>query len=62
MVSRQLIEDFENPAEMEKAISEDSLWTLQWYPDTSVGFYRVAASTLEKCLELAANIDQEVEK
>jgi len=30
-----------------KAIAEDSVWVLHWYPETPIGFYRVAASTLE---------------
>ena len=31
----------------------DELWEIQWYPDTPVGFYYVAAATLERALELA---------
>ena len=33
--------------ELAKAISEDSVWVLQWYPETPIGFHRIAASTLE---------------
>ena len=40
-------EDFISPQEWEKAISENSVWVLQWYPNTPVGFNRIAASTLE---------------
>lgn len=29
------------------------IWTVQWYPDTPVGFCCVAAATLERALELA---------
>jgi hypothetical protein len=39
--------------EREKAIATNELWTLHWYPDTPVGFYRVAASTLEALLAAA---------
>ena len=39
--------------ERAKAIAEDSIWTLQWYPRTPVGFSAVCASTLEACLEAA---------
>jgi hypothetical protein len=39
--------DFVSPEEWHKAIAEDSVWVLQWYPDTPIGFYRIAASTLE---------------
>lgn len=40
-------EEWAAPEEREKAIREDSLWMLQWYPDTPIGFYRIAASSLE---------------
>lgn len=36
-----------------RAIETDSIWTLQWYPDTPIGFYCVAAPTLEEVLALA---------
>jgi len=40
-------DDFVSPEEWRKAVAEDSVWVLQWYPDTPIGFYRIAASTLE---------------
>jgi len=40
-------EQFISDQEWEKAVATDSVWTLQWYPDTPVGFYIVSASTLE---------------
>lgn len=30
-----------------KAMMENSVWTLQWYPDTPVGFHKIMASSLE---------------
>lgn len=45
--------DFESPEAMARSIATDELWVLQWYPDTPVGFYRVAAPTLEEVLKLA---------
>jgi hypothetical protein len=39
--------DWVSPEEREKAIREDSVWELQWYPDTPVGSYSIAASSLE---------------
>lgn len=44
---------FADDAARQRAIDTDELWTLQWYPDTPVGFYFVAASTLEEVLALA---------
>ena len=40
-------EDFISPEEWHKAVAEHSVWVLQWYPDTPIGFHRMAASTLE---------------
>jgi hypothetical protein len=40
-------EDFVSEEEWLKAIKEDSVWVLQWYPNTPIGFNRIAASTLE---------------
>lgn len=34
--------------EMQESIDTDSLWVLHWYPETPVGFCRIAAPTLEK--------------
>ena len=40
-------EDFVSPEEWAKAMKEDNVWSIQWYPVTPVGFHRVCASTLE---------------
>jgi hypothetical protein len=40
-------EQFISDEEWGKSVATDSVWTLQWYPDTPVGFYIVSASTLE---------------
>lgn len=36
-----------------KAIRENSVWTIQWYPDTPVGFACVGASTFEAAARFA---------
>jgi hypothetical protein len=36
-----------SPEEKLKAIELDSVWELHWYPDTPIGSYKVAASSLE---------------
>lgn len=41
------------PGEYEKIIESGSLWTLQVYPDTPIGFYARAASTLDALLDWA---------
>ncbi len=39
--------DFVSEEEWLKAVAGDSVWVLHWYPNTPVGFNRIAASTLE---------------
>ena len=36
-----------------RSVATDEIWELQWYPDTPIGFYKVAAPTLEELLALA---------
>lgn len=36
-----------SPEEKQKAIEQDSVWELHWYPDTPIGSYKVVASSLE---------------
>lgn len=52
-----LAEDFESPDSMRRAIETGSLWVLHWYPDTPVGFLRVAAPTLDELLAYAAKVE-----
>ena len=44
-------------AERAKALAENSVWTIQWYPDTPVGFICVGASTLAAAVEAALDCD-----
>lgn len=39
--------------ERRKALSSNSVWTIQWYPDTPVGFCCVGASTFEAAARFA---------
>jgi len=41
------------------AVATDSVWELQWYPETPVGFYLVMAASLEAVLEAAEKIERE---
>lgn len=49
--------DWVSAEERAKAIEENSIWRLQWYPDTPVGFYVVHASSL---LALVGALKEEV--
>lgn len=51
--------DWESDEAKQQAIEADSIWTLQWYPDTPIGFYAVAAPTLTDLLRFAANVERE---
>lgn len=53
------VEDDEwvSDAERLKAIETNELWVLQWYPSTPVGFYKLAASTLDALLEAANSVE-----
>lgn len=39
--------DFISPEEYIKAIDDNSVWVLHWYPETPVGFNLLAASSLD---------------
>lgn len=56
---RDEIADFVD-GEKEKILSTGEIWVCHWYPDTPVGFYRLAASTLPALLAaLAARTEGE---
>lgn len=55
-------DEFVSEGDMEKAINEDSLWEVHWYPDTPIGFYRAFGATLETALEKANQIETEIKK
>lgn len=38
-----------------RAIEANSVWMLQWYPDTPIGSHTIAASTLAACLDALQN-------
>lgn len=39
--------------ERKKAITNNTVWTIQWYPETPVGFSCVGASTFEAAAQFA---------
>jgi hypothetical protein len=42
--------DFEDEESKQKCLKNDSLWTLQWYPETPNGFGYAGAATLEELI------------
>lgn len=47
IANRNLELDFMSLKEMQKAITEDSIWHLQWYPYTPIGSHSICAASLE---------------
>jgi hypothetical protein len=43
--------DWVSEAQKQKAIETDECWTLQWYPETPIGFRILAAADLDVLLE-----------
>lgn len=46
-------EDWVSEEQKQKAIASDECWTLQWYPETPVGFCILSAADLDVLLEAA---------
>lgn len=46
-------DEWVTPTSKERAIATNSLWTMRVYPNTPVGFYRLAGATLEELLVAA---------
>ena len=54
--------DFLSHEDMQKCISSDNIWKIQWYPNTPIGFYIACGSTLENALAKAKEIEDEVQQ
>jgi len=44
-------DDWATPTSRKRAIETDSIWELQWYPNTPVGFNVLYGATLEEILQ-----------
>ncbi len=44
--------DWQSDEHRQRAIDTNELWTLQWYPETPVGFNAVAAPTFEELMKM----------
>lgn len=51
--------EWATPTSKERAIATDSLWEVQWYPDTPIGFCLKYGATLEEILASLAPQDKE---
>jgi hypothetical protein len=48
--------DFAAQGERERCIAQDSIWELQWYPSTPVGFNLIIAASLEALITAAVEL------
>ena len=49
--------DFQSDDHQQRAIADNEIWTLHWYPNTPVGFIAIAAPTLPELLAFAIDDD-----
>lgn len=50
--------DVINSEDLKICIQNDELWVIHWYPHNPISFYAVLSYSLEKCLELANNVEK----
>ena len=53
------LRDWVSPEEREKALRDNTVWSIQWYPDTPVGFCQLYASSLETLIAALKAAEQE---
>ena len=61
---KQTLEDYDpygwkSDESRQRAIDTNEIWTLQWFQDTPIGSYSIAAPTLEELLEIADRVGDE---
>lgn len=54
---RQDFYTWQSDEHKQRAIDTDEIWTLQWYPETPIGFHAIAAPTLEELLTFAGEYE-----
>lgn len=52
-------DDWVSEEQKQKAIATNECWTLQWYPETPIGFCILAAADLDVLLEAANREDDQ---
>ena len=53
-------DDWVSDEQREKAIATNECWTLQWYPDTPVGFHKQSAADLNVLLAACSDEDSTI--
>ena len=52
---------FHSEDDILECLVTNEIWELTWHPDTPISFYYVAASTLERVIEVALKVQSEEE-
>jgi hypothetical protein len=52
-------DDFVSKEELNKAIKEDSVWKLQWYPHTPIAFNVICASSLAAIEQAVKELEEQ---
>jgi hypothetical protein len=52
--------DWPSPEDKQKAIDDNEMWSMIWYPHTPVGSHHIASSTLFGLLEMAEKYGKQV--
>ena len=56
IVDLDLADTFRSGEEYQESLKTDTIWILHFYPDTSIGSYRLSGPTLDGVLMHAASI------
>lgn len=51
-------EDWISPEEKQKALDNNEIWILRWYPDTPIGSYVLMGYSLDTLLKAAEDVDR----
>lgn len=49
---------WKNDEDKKLSLETGEIWVLQWYPDTPIGFHRLAGATLEGLLTFANEVEE----
>lgn len=56
-VAENKMYEWKDSESLRRAIATNEIWTLQWYPETPIGFLAVASPTLEELLYFSCSED-----
>lgn len=54
------MDDWVSPEERERALANNQVWCLHWYPNTPIGSYKILCHSLEVGIKYLEEIDKEL--